>query len=222
MAAPDPYARSVFHGKTLDNATIAALKVAEKRLGYELTITQGGFNAGGVTASAGTHDLGRVVDLAAWDWKNKLTVLKNLGFAAWYRPFRPGLWGAHIHAVLIFPNRTEQKGVAGSAWRQIKPYDLVLDGLASGARDVLHPFRPDPKERWSLAEYERQFAEPVFEPTATQLVRNGLVEAIHDLGETLALMENVRENRTRVHAEQEPIVAARNALKASLARMPLR
>lgn len=222
MTAPNPYARSTFHGKTLDNATIAALKVAEKRLGYELTITQGGFNAGGVAASAGTHDFGRVVDLAAFDWQNKLRVLKNLGFAAWYRPFRPGLWGAHIHAVLIFPNRTDRKGIADSAWRQIAPFDKVLDGLVSGARDTLHPYRPDPKERWSLAEFERQFAEPPIVITATQEVRNSLVQAIHDLADALALLENVRENRSKVLAEAETIVAARDSLKAALARMPLR
>jgi hypothetical protein len=34
-----------------------------------------------------THVEGRAVDLAPWDWQNKLRVLKDLGFVAWYRPY---------------------------------------------------------------------------------------------------------------------------------------
>lgn len=123
--------------KKVDWKTRAALEEAERRLDYPLTIVQGSYNAGGVSASAGTHDGGGVVDLLAWDWQRKVRVLRAIGFAAWYRPAIPGLWGAHIHAVLIDHGR-----LAPSAARQVTAYRSGRDGLASNRTD---PFwRPDP------------------------------------------------------------------------------
>lgn len=88
MPAPDSYGRTTFHGEQLDNATLAALKIAESILGYELTIVQG---IGGAITSAGTHIKGRAADLAPWDHERKIRVLRDLGFAAWYRPALPGV-----------------------------------------------------------------------------------------------------------------------------------
>lgn len=152
---PDPYARSIFHGKPLDNATIARLKQAEKRLGYELTILQG---IGGAAASAGTHTEGRAVDLAPWDHQNKVRVLRDLGFAVWFRPTLPGVWNEHIHGVLIFDGRDNQRGIAGSAWRQIQSYDRGRNGLANDAADP-NPYRPSPARGFSMADYRATFAE---------------------------------------------------------------
>ena len=123
--------------KKVDWKTRAALEEAERRLGYRLTVVQGSYNAGGVSASAGTHDNGGVVDLLAWDWRRKVRVLRAIGFAAWYRPAIKGLWGAHIHAVLIDHGR-----LAASAARQVAAYRNGRDGLAGNRVD---PFwRPDP------------------------------------------------------------------------------
>lgn len=127
----DPLERLTRDGKTVDRITDAALKKAEKRLGYSLTITQGSYNAGKVAASAGTHDLGGVVDLMPWDWENKVTVLRAVGFAAWFRPAIPGLWPAHIHAVLIGHPK-----LAASAARQVTAYLAKTDGLKSNLPDV--------------------------------------------------------------------------------------
>ena len=93
-------------------------------LGYPLTVVQGSYNHGGVSASAGTHDGGGVVDLLAWDWQRKVRVLRKIGFAAWYRPPVSGLWGAHIHAVLI----DHGKLVAGRRPRQVIAYRAGATG----------------------------------------------------------------------------------------------
>ena len=91
-----------YRGKRLNQRTIDMIERVEKRLGYKLEIMQGSYNAGGVSASAGTHDGGGVIDVRAGsDYKNKVLQMRKTGFAAWYRPYRPGVWPAHIHAVAI-------------------------------------------------------------------------------------------------------------------------
>lgn len=136
-----PYAKTTHGGKVVDEITHQALLAAEKRLGYELTILQGSYNPGGVSASGGTHDGGGVVDLAPADYENKVKALRKVGFAAWYRPelWRGGvrIWGAHIHAVLIGNER-----LSDAARAQVRDYYAGLDGLASRLPD--RAWRPDP------------------------------------------------------------------------------
>jgi GH25 family lysozyme M1 (1,4-beta-N-acetylmuramidase) len=136
----DPFDKTTFgdtRPKTVDWKTASALQAAEARLGYRLTIVQGSYNAGGVRQSAGTHDGGGVVDLLAWDWKQKVRVLRALGFAAWYRPAVTGLWGAHIHAVMIDHGR-----LSPSAAAQVASYRAGRDGLKGNRVDTF--WRPDP------------------------------------------------------------------------------
>jgi hypothetical protein len=125
-----PYDRTTYDGNTVDWLTRAALEATAKRLGYDLTITQGSYNAGGVTASAGTHDGGGVVDLADWHWEEKVRELRRTGFAAWYRPAIAGLWPAHIHAVL-----QGNAKLAPAAKAQVAEYQAGRDGLASRGPD---------------------------------------------------------------------------------------
>jgi hypothetical protein len=127
---PRPYDRTTYDGRVVDELTKAALEATAKRLGYDLTITQGSYNAGGVSASAGTHDGGGVVDLSAWDHERKVLELRRTGFAAWYRPAIAGLWPAHIHAVL-----QGNLKLAPSAQRQVAAYRDGRNGLASNAPD---------------------------------------------------------------------------------------
>ncbi|MGL5826895.1 MAG: hypothetical protein ACRCYU_19105 [Nocardioides sp.] len=133
---PDPLEVITFRGRRMDRKTAAALAISERRLGYELSVAQGCYNAGGVTESAGTHDRGGVVDLAPYDQARKVVVLRRLGFAAWYRPAIKGLWPAHIHAVMI-----GHQDLAPSAARQVKDYEAGLDGLA-GKRVDVNTYRP--------------------------------------------------------------------------------
>jgi hypothetical protein len=128
---PRPYQITSYDGKTVDWLTRAALEDAAHRLGYDLTLHQGSYNAGRVAASAGTHDGGGVVDLAPWDHERKVLELRRTGFAAWYRPAIPGLWGAHIHAVLI-GNRRLSAGAAA----QVADYLAGYDGLARKGADT--------------------------------------------------------------------------------------
>jgi hypothetical protein len=75
------YEKQQVQGHTLNNRTVAMLTDVESRLGYDLTVLQGSYNAGGVSQSAGTHDGGGAVDLAPYDWKNKVAALRRVGFA---------------------------------------------------------------------------------------------------------------------------------------------
>jgi hypothetical protein len=136
MTMPNPLDKVTFRGKTLDRKTAAALAIAEQRLGYELTVVQGSYSPGVVEQSAGTHDRGGVVDLSPFDWKRKVRVLRGLGFAAWRRPAIPGLWGEHVHAVMI-----GHQDLAPAAARQVVSFKAGRDGLKGNAidPDTYHP-----------------------------------------------------------------------------------
>lgn len=127
----DPYAKLTRDGKTVDAITDGALKRAEKILGRKIPVTQGSYNAGGVAASAGTHDGGGVVDCPAWQADETVIALRAVGFAAWHRHAIPGLWPEHIHAVLIGHGK-----LAPVAARQVQAYLARRDGLKSNAIDT--------------------------------------------------------------------------------------
>lgn len=219
---PDPYARTVFHGKPGDWATVQALKVAESRLGYELTIYQ---FIGHASASGDTHSDGRAVDLAPFDWQRKVRVLRNLGFAAWYRPERKGVWVAHIHAILIFPDRANRKGISPAGYAQIGDYDhggpggVPGDGLAGTNRDS-NPYRPKPRARWSEDEYRESFTVPAQRPVVTPVskARDRIVEAHRDLG--FAITQLQKTKRKAPKASIPALRTARGALRATLKALP--
>jgi hypothetical protein len=66
-------------------------------------ITQGGYNKGGVAASAGTHDRdAHDYGIKAFSSSRKLlweNCTWEVGFASWLRPYIAGLWPAHCHAL---------------------------------------------------------------------------------------------------------------------------
>lgn len=144
----DPYDLVKHDGKTVDRITHEALKEAERRLGYELTITQGSYT-GGVDASAGTHDGGGVVDLAAFEAARKVRVLRNVGFAAWRRMPSEGPWPEHVHAVLI-----GNKKLSPAARRQVEAYlaNPPRNGLKSNLIDRVDRPDPIPLFRWPQPE----------------------------------------------------------------------
>ena len=140
-------------------------------------VVQGSYNHGGVSASAGTHDGGGVVDLLAWDWQRKVRALRTVGFAAWYRPPVRGLWGAHIHAVLI-----DHGKLAPSAARQVIAYRNGRDGLRSNLPDrfwrpsPIPVFQYPPKQRRRPDAGRRREPQPATRPAA------GAVPAEADAG----------------------------------------
>lgn len=128
------------HGRRTCACVKQALPLVEKRLakaGYikqDLSglITQGGYNNGAVPASAGTHDGGGVIDVAASlvDTEAKRKIWRKSGWAMWHRRTWEGNWPEHGHGVLIgCPH------ASAGAKRQVTAYKAGLNGLASKAAD---------------------------------------------------------------------------------------
>lgn len=126
--------RTTIDGKTINQRTADMLRMAEDRLGINLRIVQGSYNAGGVAASAGTHDGGGVVDIGTKEWsstevKQIIQTLREVGFAAWYRTPAQG-FDYHIHAVAV-----GDAELSYGARSQVSDYYAGKNGLASHARD---------------------------------------------------------------------------------------
>lgn len=215
----DPYARDIFHGKLLDVATIEALKLVEQDLGYELTITQG---VGGAEASAGTHlglngKGGRAVDLAAWDQERKVKALKRRGFAVWFRPARPGLWPAHIHAVLILNRIDNFVGIAASAFRQIGSFLSGRDGLAGDGPDPT-PWRADPQPVFTWPPPKPK--PPA--PTNVTRARDAVVEAMHALDTAQTFLDDADESRVVARAQRDDLRRLEREARAIMRKLPKR
>ena len=139
LTPPDPFERCTYNGALMDQKTKTFIQTLERDLGYSLTILQGCYNPGGVSASAGTHDGGGVVDLAPFDWQRKVHAARKRGGFYWHRLPIPGLWGEHIHGGIRNHGRLSPAAAA-----QQRDYDgnPPLDGLADHARD--NTWHPDP------------------------------------------------------------------------------
>ncbi|WP_134739988.1 hypothetical protein [Nocardioides sp. 503] len=218
---PDPYALSTYHGKLLDNATIAATKVAEAILGYQLTIIQG---IGGAAASGGTHIEGRAIDVAPWDISRKDRALKDVGFIGWPRGYVPGLWGAHGHYVLVFESRSNARRIAAAALRQIGSFFRGRNGLKGDGPDVQGAYRPKPERVFTMKDYRATFATPPPKPTRTRVTRarNRLAEAQAKIDQAVALLDATPDARTAVHREITDLRRADRILEQSLKDLPPR
>ena len=129
--------RTTYDGHAVNTRTAAMLRAASHRLGAHchLGITQGSYNAGGVSASAGTHDGGGAVDLdmgrlCGRHARAVVRALRIVGFAAWHRLPIPGVWGEHIHAIAI-----SDPDLAPAAQDQVWDFYTHRDGLADNAPD---------------------------------------------------------------------------------------
>lgn len=99
-----PTARTTFEGFRTTERTVAMLTEARRLYGPgHPVIVQGGFNAGGVAASAGTHDRDALDFSIRWmsranahRWQD---CVWQVGFAGWIRTRIAGLWETHFHAV---------------------------------------------------------------------------------------------------------------------------
>lgn len=142
-----PYDRVKFRGVTVNRRTKRMLKAAEKRAGVgPFNMAQGSYNAGGVAASAGTHDAGGCVDIGLLGYSKKDRVrivhaMKDVGFAAWVR--RPPKFPWHVHGVA-----NGDKEVSPEAKSQRVQFDLRLNGLADWGKD--NTYRPKPKRGFSF------------------------------------------------------------------------
>jgi hypothetical protein len=138
-------------GRLTDARTANMLAEAQRIAGFDFLYAQGSYNGTAVSASAGTHAGGGVVDIRTIPMGSrarKITALKALrqvGFAAWIRPYVPDLWGEHIHAVSIQPGgRFDQGVLAAGAHQQVKSYYDGRDGLRGNRPDPHAAFGIDP------------------------------------------------------------------------------
>lgn len=166
--------RTSFRGVTLNLRTIEMIEAAEEILGFKLRLTQGSYNKGGVTASAGTHDGGGVVDVSLKDAKtgelfpevrrNRIRdAMRQVGFAAWIRnPSQSNPpWPWHCHAVAV-----GDKELSSGAAQQVVAYHNGKNGLASNGKDdgprtwagsgyTYEVYRQThPKEPFTMGQYE--------------------------------------------------------------------
>lgn len=136
--------RVTWRGFTFTRRAVQSLRWAEDRSGVRIDPAQGSFNAGGVSASGGTHDKEaidiRVRGLGPAEIERLVNHLRKAGWAAWYRP-PSSSWGPHIHAVPTTGILSYQ------AAAQVRAFDLHRDGLRGNLPDPT--WHPRIKRRWS-------------------------------------------------------------------------
>jgi hypothetical protein len=142
---PQPYDLTTHGGKTVDWHTKMALRKAERIVGRNIAVTQGCWQdldgaANDVSASAGTHGKGGVVDVPATFWQQDVRALRLSGIIAYFRPklVRDGkvIWNDHIHGVLEACAR-----LSPEARQQVNEYHLGGDGLVGSNRDPHYGMR---------------------------------------------------------------------------------
>lgn len=133
--------RTTVDGKVLNRRTARMLALWQFNSLQDFYVVQGSYNAGGVKASAGTHDGGGALDLsvAGMTLKQKKWHVKQgrlAGFMAYYRPTLPGTWNEHIHAGAL-----GDPEASTGLQKQFAEYRAGEDALADHAPD------PDPRVR---------------------------------------------------------------------------
>lgn len=137
------YGRTTYGGKTVNKRTRDMLVTAASVFGSHFGLTQGSYNRG-VSASAGTHDGGGVVDINVDGMtsakRNALVLaLRRAGFAAWLRTPAQG-FSYHIHA-----NAIGDREMASLAKSQVQSYFNGRNGLAGNGYDGT----PRPHPPWA-------------------------------------------------------------------------
>lgn len=135
----------------VDALTIACIERAEAiarqadpQVAHPFVVTQGSYQAGrGDENSAGTHDLGGVVDLKWCGHNICVRALRLAGMAAWHRTPAQGPWVDHIHAVVVGHPR-----LALSAEKQVNAYLTRRNGLRSNGEDDGPWLSPIPEPVW--------------------------------------------------------------------------
>lgn len=204
---PNPLARPSWRGRTnVDAITIAAIEYAEslRHPPGEFTITQGSYQGGGGDVnSAGTHDLGGVVDIRWTGEARDVWCLRMAGFAAWHRTQLQGPWPDHVHAVLV-----DHPKLAASAARQVDSYRAGRNGLVNNGPDDGPKIRPIPVFAWPPKE-EDDMASPEVQKQLDR-IENKLVR----------LLEGSKARQQRLItalddlADEKDVTALKNRIKA--------
>ncbi len=135
------YTRTTYGGRTVNVRTQVMLQAAAKEFGGPFSLTQGSYNRG-VSASAGTHDGGGVVDISVNNMSTSrrseaVQCLRRAGFAAWLRTPSQG-FAYHIHC-----NAIGDREMASVAKEQVQQYFNGQNGLSGHGADT-NPPRPWP------------------------------------------------------------------------------
>lgn len=141
-----------------------------------LTITQGGYNAGGVAASAGTHDRDaldiRATTLSVAERKEAVNILRKVGFAAWLRnpdqASKANPWPWHIHCIPVGGDLS-----AGAA-DQVEDYQENRNGLASNGKDD----GPRTWVSWTWEKYAATYPDLLVEDDVQQADIDKIVNAV--------------------------------------------
>jgi hypothetical protein len=141
------YRRVTYGGRTVNVRTRTMLERAriELGMGHAIRLTQGSYNRG-VSASAGTHDGGGVVDIDSSQFASTnaaLRALRRAGFAAWLRTPSEG-FSYHIHACAI-----GDREMAASARSQVVAYFRGRNGLANNKPDSAPASVGRPSPQWA-------------------------------------------------------------------------
>lgn len=128
-----------YGGRRVNTRTRSMLAAADAKVAFAIRLSQGSYNPGGVSASAGTHDGGGVVDISVSGLTSTqrwqlVRALRTVGFAAWLRTPAQG-FSYHIHAVAIGDPDIWQKDGGHIARDQVCDYYIGRNGLASHAAD---------------------------------------------------------------------------------------
>jgi hypothetical protein len=213
MADTAPFDKVVYNGALMDQKTKAFVQAMEAKLGYPLTILQGCYNPGGVSASAGTHDLGGVIDLVPWDFENKVKAARELGAFAWHRLPIPKVWGEHIHLGI-----RNQGNLSSAAQRQQDDFDGKpgRDGLASHAVDS-NKFHPEPSVTFAFPQAMK--ARPL-RTTRVQQARSEVARAMQALSQAAALLDDTDPKRVKARAQIDLLKATETNLAAVMDALP--
>lgn len=145
---PGPnYRHTYYGGHTVNERTAVLLKRAASAFGHSLNLIQGSYHKG-VSASAGTHDGGGVVDVnvsgytVAQQWLI-VRALRQAGFAAWRRTPTEG-FDYHIHACAI-----GDREMASLARSQVHAYFAGRNGLAGNGPDSAPASVGRPYPKWA-------------------------------------------------------------------------
>jgi hypothetical protein len=140
------YKRVSYDGRTINIRTRELLEDARRHLDLDpdgrFDLSQGSYSSS-VSASAGTHSGGGVVDIASSSW-SVAKGLRQAGFAAWVRSPSEGPWGWHIHAVALGDREAHS-----SAKNQMQAYFDGRNGLANNAGDSAPSWVGRPFPSWA-------------------------------------------------------------------------
>jgi hypothetical protein len=166
--------RVSFDGFTMDARTRDMVVAARVVCVAPLVITQGCYNNGAVSASAGTHDGGGAVDiraktLTAAQVGEAVNILRKVGFAAWHRLPSEGNWPEHIHCIAIgCPD------LSSGAKSQVADYKAGRNGLANKRADN----GPRTWVNWTWEKYAKTYPELLTEDIVQQADIDKIVNAV--------------------------------------------